>query len=420
MGDAIWGTESNVYIADNTTIDLGVRPTYSDTNAGEQILFEMQFMSTQPNAKFVSATANTLTMTNLTSGFTGAGYEAVVVAGDGVGEHVPITGYNPKTGMITLAGPWPVTPDSTSVITLGMVFDGVVIYQNTLTGKGVTNTASVGIELWGGGLNVVADSNTISNVRFGVFDAALDSGGEVQPSYFNLFENNTVSNVQAAMVIDDDDTNGQIGMVGVILRNNQVNNASEEAFLLRDILDSGNQHFYMILENNTATNVPAGVTIGNIGTAATNLVLDNNSFSRGSAPGSGASAINVDQGLVLTQQGNTFTGFPKTFGGTFTPTVTTAVSSAGVLLNAPFVITPGSVTLLVAPGTSKSSTSSTTKSKTASSNKNAKVATLAPAVVLLSGESIFTNASFIESQVPSLLKDSKSANGTANASELAA
>ncbi len=104
VGDAIWGTESDVYIADNTTIDLGVRPTFTESELlGEQIMFETQFMAQQPNAKFVSATANTLKMTGLTSGFTGAGYEAVIVAGDGVGEHVQITGYNAATGVITLA-----------------------------------------------------------------------------------------------------------------------------------------------------------------------------------------------------------------------------------------------------------------------------------------------------------------------------
>ncbi len=179
VGDAVWGTESGIYIADNTTIDLGVRPTYADQNVGEQIMWEGQVVSQEPNAKFVSATANTLTMTGLTGGFTGAGFEAMVVAGDGVGEHVRITGYNPATGVMTLAGGWPVTPDASSVITLGEVVDGVVVYQNTLQGKGVTDTASAGVELWGGGLNFIVDSNTMSNMRYGIFDAALDSDGQV-------------------------------------------------------------------------------------------------------------------------------------------------------------------------------------------------------------------------------------------------
>jgi len=361
-GDAIWGTESGIYIADNTTIDLGVRPTFSDTNAGEQILFETQFTSLEPNATFVSASADTLTMANLTSGFTGAGFEAVVVAGDGVGEHVGITGYDPATGVMTLAGPWPVIPDATSVISLGMVFDGVVVYQNTLQGKGVTNTASAGFELWGGGLNVIVDSNTMVNLRYGIYDAALDSGGNVQESYFNLLQNNTITNVQIGMILENDGTSGQIGMLGVIARDNQINTESGEAFLLRDQLDTGNQHFYLILEGNTATNEPVGITIGTPGTAATNLLLDSNTFVLGSAA-AGGPAISVEAPLVLTQEGNTFTGFAQMFGGTVTPTITSPFAAADDLLDFPTTtslaassnsIMAGQVVALIASVTSAS------------------------------------------------------------------
>jgi len=410
VGDAIWGTESDIYIADNTTIDLGVRPTFPDSNVGEQIMFETQFMSQQPNAKFVSAGASTLTMTNLTSGFTGTGFEAVVVAGDGVGEHVPITGYSPATGVMTLAGPWPVIPDATSVITLGMVFDGVVVYHNTLTGKGVTNTASVGIQFWGGGLNVVVDSNTISNVRFGILDWAMDSGGEVDPSYFNLLTNNSINDVQIGILVGNDGTSNQIGMVGVIARNNQINTSSFEAFLFRDQVDQGTKHFYAIIEDNTAIHEPVGISISNLGTGTTNLFLNSNTFVLDATAASGDAGISVGAGLDLTAVGNGFSGFPVLFNGTVTPAITTAFLSAGTLLAIPgagagvTTLSTGNTTLL------STSTSAATKGKTTAS-KTAVNASSPPTFILANSaqwQTLFTNALLVQSQVPSVLQDSDS------------
>ncbi len=212
-------------------------------------------------------------MTGVTSGFGGAGYEAVIVAGDGVGEHVQITGYNAATGVITLAGSWPVIPDASSVITLGEVFDGIVVYQNHIQGKGITNTASAGVEVWGGGMNVIVDSNTMSNLRYGVMDYALDQSGKVDPSYFNLIQNNTITNVQTGMIIENDSTSGQIGMLGTIVRDDQVNNAASQGFWFDDEHDAGNQHFYVIVEGNMITNAPIAVSIRNVGSRTTNLAV---------------------------------------------------------------------------------------------------------------------------------------------------
>jgi polygalacturonase len=413
VGDAVWGTESGIYIGDNTTNDLGVRPTYSDQNAGEQIMFEGQLTYLEPNAKFVSATADTLTMTGITSGFTGAGYEALVMSGDGVGEHVRVTGYNPVTGVLTLAGPWQVTPDSTSVISLGMVLDGMVVYQNTLQGKGVTNTASTGFELWGGGLNVIVDSNTMINLHTGITDYALDVDGEVDPSFFNIFQNNTITNVQAGIVIENDGTSGQIGMLGAIVRDNQINGASSEAFSFDDQLDQGNRHFYVIVEDNTVINTPVAISISNVGDATTNLVLNANTFSLGSAAAADSAALSVGRGLILTEEGNTFTGFQQMFDGTVTATIAAAHSVAGNLLEFPAVKLQPVDVPAVTPSSTSPSGSANAKSSTSAGKTTAKETSLPrfAAGKPPSAEALLANIAFIESFTASLLKDSKSIAG---------
>jgi hypothetical protein len=397
-------------------------------------------MLLEPNAKFISATADTLTMTGLTSGFTGAGFEALVTSGDGVGEHVHITGYNAATGVMTISGPWPVTPDSTSVVEIGEVFDGIVVYENSLSGKGVTNTASAGVELWGGGLNVIVDSNTMSNMRYGIFDEPFDNGGMLQPSYLNLLENNKITNVQIGIIIANDGLDGQTGNVGSIARDNQITSASEEAFFLRDEVDSGSQHFYVILEDNTTTDEPVGVWISNVGTNTTNLTLNSNSFSLGSGDASGAAAIIVDEGLVLTQEGNTYTGFPETVGGTVTPMIEAAVATAGNLLSLAVTNVPS---VVIAPtdgssssnsSTSSSSGSSSTSSKTASktTSKTTSTTTTVKSIVKKSPptfsvfvpakwQSLFTNAPPAEIQAQSLPTKLKSgASRILNGSDAAA
>jgi hypothetical protein len=350
-------------------------------------------------------------MTGITSGFTGAGYEALIMSGDGVGEHVRVTGYNAATGVLTLAGPWQVTPDSTSVVSLGMVLDGMVVYQNKLQGKGVTDTASAGFELWGGGLNVIVDSNTMSNMRYGILDSALDESGQVDPSFFNLFRNNTITNVQTGIVIENDGTSGQIGMLGAVVRDNQITGASDQAFLFRDQVDHGNQHFYLIVEENTATNDPVGVSISNLGTATTNLVLNDNTFSLGSAAKTGSAAINVGEGLVLTEAGNSITGFGQTFNGTVTATIATAHLAGGNTVQLPAIQIQ---TVTVPPVTTASSATSSQTSSSQSASKTSTAPKYAagnppPAAALLA------NIAFIESYTALLLKDMNTGTGSTTA-----
>jgi hypothetical protein len=353
VGNDLWGSQSDTYIANNTTIALGVRPAYGNQNAGEQLLWESGPLLSQ--GTYVGATANTVTYTGLSS--LGVGYNAIIVAGDGVGEYVPISSYNSTTGVATLAGTWAALPDSTSVIRLGLVFDNIAVYDNSLQGKGVTDTASTGVEFWGGAINCVVDSNTITNTRYGINDVALDSGGNVLPVYFNLFQNNTITGTESGIWIGNDAVSNQIGNVGTVFRFNNISSLSPgfAAILLRDV-DTQGSPVLVILEGNTVSGAPVALEVADSGTAPTYLTLSDNSFSLGSAAATGSIGLDIFQTLMLTQDGNTFTGFALTDGGTFAPTNLPAiVPAAGTLF-------PSTTALDGASGTT--TTTPPTKSKT--------------------------------------------------------
>jgi hypothetical protein len=63
-------------------------------------------------------------------------------------------------------------------------------------------------------------------------------------------------------------------------------------------------------------------------TAPTYLTLSDNSFSLGSAAAAGSMGIDESEILMLTEAGNTFTGFAQTDGGTINPTILSPVAAA--------------------------------------------------------------------------------------------
>jgi hypothetical protein len=317
-----WGPVDDIYIADNTTIALGVRPTYFDQNVGEQLLFEGNNIYSDPGAAFVGATQSSVTLSGLPSSFSATGYEVIIMGGDGVGEHLPIASYNAATGLITLDGTWAVVPDSTSIVRLGMIDDGVVIYQNSLSGKGsATTTASAGVEFWGGAIDAVVASNTINNVDTGIFDDSLDFGGNSEPDYWNLYQSNTITNSVTGIVIANDGTGGQAGAFGDIARSNQITNMSNSGFAISDDNATQASEYYVILEDNTITNAKTAVWIVEAPyipvnpAAVTQLLLVGNTFVSGADTPAGAAAVDVNETADITQDGNTFENYPQSYAG---------------------------------------------------------------------------------------------------------
>lgn len=371
VASPIWGTESDIYIADNTTIDLGVRPTYPDQNVGEQISFEGNELYTFAGSAFAGATANSVTITGLPSSFTGVGYDVVIAGGDGVGEYLPVSAYDANIGVITLAGAWNVLPDSTSIVRLGTIQDGIVVYANHLSGKGAfTTTASAGVEFWGGAMNVVVDSNTISNVRTAICSASIDFEGNTEPSYWNIFENNSITNAIYGFTIGNDGTGGEVGALGVIARDNQITGAIAGAFLVYNNYDAKRNDFFATIEDNTASNIPVAllITIENYAPTDTagmaNILLDGNTFDLGTASPSGAYGIDADEITSVVSQSNDFENYPQLDGGTsaFTFAQPFSAAPADNVLSEPAVAP-------TAPPTSSGSDSS--EAQGTSSNTNA-------------------------------------------------
>jgi hypothetical protein len=365
VGNNLWGSQSDTYIGNNTTIALGVRPTYVNQNAGEQLLWEWG-SALLSGGTYVSSTANTITYTGLTIP-DDAGFNAIVVAGDGVGEYVPISSYNPKTGVITLAGTWAATPDSTSVVRIGLIIDNIAVYDNSLQGKGVTNTASAGVQFWGAAINCVVDSNTISDTRWGINDVALDSGGNVIPDYFNLFQNNTITGTESGFWLGNEGPSNEIGNVGTVDRFNNITIASPglAAFYLKDADNLGSP-FYLIIEGNTVTGAPVALEVVSSVTGPTYLTLSDNTFSLGSTAPAGSIVLDASQSLMLTQADNTFTGYAQTDGGTVIPTILSPVVAAS---GTQFPSTTGFNSTTSPPSAGGSGSSSGSGSGTTSSGK---------------------------------------------------
>ena len=317
VGSDLWGSQTNTYIANNNTVALGVRPGFSSQNAGEQLLWEGQ--SLVAGGSYLGSTANTVTITGLSSTIA-SGYYAIIVGGDGIGEFEPIASYNTTTGVATLAQAWLVTPDATSIVRFGELFANIVVYDNTLQGKGVTNTASTGVQFWGGAVNSVIDSNNISNVRYGIMDASLPGTADPIPAYFNLLQNNSITNAQFGIVVAGQGMGNESGAVGNVVRDNTLNTISSVAIHLSNN-DTLSTPLFVIVEYNNAVNVPTGLDLSELTAATSYVALNDNTFTLGNAASAGSAALSVNQSVVLASQGNVYGGFHSTYAGTATPQI---------------------------------------------------------------------------------------------------
>jgi hypothetical protein len=332
-GSAIWGTEHDLYLAQNTTIDLGVRPGYWDQNSGEQIGWEGD--ETSLLASPLGATPLTVTVANLSA--LPPGGHVTIVAGKGLGQSRDIVGFDASTGTMTVDHPWTILPDpATSKLAFAGVTERVVVYDNHLNGKPeqvapATHTALSAVESFGGSQEVIVDSNAISNVRSGVFLATVTSSVDslhlIDPVYDTLVVNNTFTNTRWAINAGaSDGSGGAVGMLGTVVRENAFNGAviTDASLSTGDAgLASGGVAAAMtILDHNTATGAPAGVLRQASGTNPSNpavitgLVLCGNVFNLGAAPVAGSQGLAFGPAaddVVL--HGNQWTGYEKTYVG---------------------------------------------------------------------------------------------------------
>ena len=168
-----WGTNQNVYVGSNRTVNMAARRQAANTNTGEQLLLENGTPDFRGPA--TAGTPKTVTVPGVSVPFDPVEYlaSAIVVSGKGVGQSRRVASIDPATGLVTLQNAWAVVPDATSVIVIGRDSTQIAVVENDIDGKAdqvnqVENTASTGVMVWGMSHGVVVADNRITDVRVGV------------------------------------------------------------------------------------------------------------------------------------------------------------------------------------------------------------------------------------------------------------
>jgi hypothetical protein len=319
-----WGSNRNIYVGNNTTLALAVRPGYSDQNAGEQILWE--------NGTKYSGTPHFATPTTVNFGASSffqdqalqaSCYDAVIVNGTGLGQHRQIVRCAGST--ITVSPAWNVPPDTSSTVIIAGVVSHCAVYNNSLQGKSdyaTRATASAGIQPYGNSYDFIADNNTISQTRTGIFMWGM-SETSIHPqsiacSYFNYVANNTITHCQDGIVGISTAWNGWpvtdpypgISCLGNTCVGNEVSSMVGSGFSeLANNAPIGDQFDLNVFDQNTVTNAPVGIDL-EPSNLINNAIVYKNDLSLGTAAASGSIATSMTPAL----RQNTYTGFQSAYG----------------------------------------------------------------------------------------------------------
>ncbi|MBX7105755.1 MAG: DUF4082 domain-containing protein [Gemmataceae bacterium] len=272
------GTNENIYIADNTTIEFAVQPRMiaqeknpsvpdpvpvpvdnHETNAGEQILFENDgdLFYGHP----IGATYNTVTLAGLSTNMSAMRLTAVITDGRGLGQQRDIiditivgSGANVRA-VVSVSPPWSVIPDASSHIGLSRGTRNAVVYRNTLQGKSDFDTfynASNGIQISGAMRNVDVVGNDITNCTEGITVGSTqgnwdpvakhdtyDKRPQVAAGYFTVVEMNTIDHAVSGIKLSTTNWHkNDIGatvsqgsaIFGNVVRRNTVDHIAPESY----------------------------------------------------------------------------------------------------------------------------------------------------------------------------------------------
>jgi hypothetical protein len=326
-GNGAYGVSRNVYLGDNTSTDLTVRPGYtSNQNTGEQFMWEGN--ATKYRGTPTAATTSTVTFSTLATDYTGQ--EAIIVSGTGLGQHRPITGWDSASKTITVSPAWNLAPDSSSAVIIAWSACRYAIYHNYLDAKdyAATNSAhnaSAGVEPYGGCSEYLVDSNTFHQVRTGTSTWALGQTNptDIQPSYFHLYANNQYQNNRwaaqsVAAYYNSAGVDPGSAVLGSLYRHNTITSPVLEGFLAtRNPWTGAGVTLDMTLyEHNSGDNLPVAVDLSAAPQSA-NYILYRNTLSRGTASYSGSQGIKfatTSQSPDLRE--NTWSGFEAAYAGT--------------------------------------------------------------------------------------------------------
>lgn len=313
-GNGIWGSGVNTYLGGNTTYDLAVRTGRAGYNTGEQFMWEGN------NNKFfdnpTAATATTVTFSDVTDL---TGKYLTITSGKGIGQFRLITEYNATTKTLTVDKSFNITPDGTSMINIGDNTVNLAIYNNTFDGKSNYDTytsASAGIEPYGGCLNVVATNNTMTELRQGISAWGMTNGipAGIQPTYWGLYADNEMTDMNSGIVTKATTATGAPGtaLLGNIFRNTTIYNVANVGIAHGYSSAPSEGAALTIFDDITITNTAVGVDLVS---AATDIILYNNDFSRGTATYTGSQGIEFDFNQQLVLRENTWLNFETTYDG---------------------------------------------------------------------------------------------------------
>ncbi len=328
------GSQRNVYIGDNKTVDCAPRVGAQDQNTGEQILSEGNVVRYEGHPAV--ATHTTATFATLTPDQNQRVFQtAVIVAGKGLGQTRPITATDYANKTITVSPAWNVTPDSTSAVQIAWTTDRCVIYHNSFDGKndyGTRVTASCAIEPYGGCNEWIADSNTITNMHYAIYVAGLaqyapEPVAATEPCLFHYYANNSIRECYRGSFNFADtpmdaqsvplDSTARVGYLGQVFRGNQWSDITNCAVCFDGAI-AGSSLDMTVYEHNTFTNLPQGIDFFSNGhhSQALNPVLYKNTFARGTAANEGSfGARFISSTLSPVLQDNAWSGFENAYTG---------------------------------------------------------------------------------------------------------
>jgi glycosyltransferase involved in cell wall biosynthesis len=240
--NGVFGAGRHLYLADCRTRDLSVRPGDPNQNSGEHILWEGN--QTVFSGDVSRASPDSLALEGLqdAGGREWNQLTAVVISGKGLGQHRRVLNRRPD-GSLQVTAAWNVVPDRSSRVALGGYFEQAVIVDCALDGKAdfhARETASAGIQPFGGVLDLVVDGNDLSRLRSGLANWPIqDKDTGFQPCYFNLYQNNRLHDCLDACVNRFSDyTQGQAGSgaasLGNVFRRNRLSGILSAGFVLEE------------------------------------------------------------------------------------------------------------------------------------------------------------------------------------------
>lgn len=319
-GSGLWGMQRHLYLGDNASVDLGVRPGFQDQNTGEQFMWE-------GNGVAFDGPVTTATLTTATlAGYTNqdAGAEAILVGGKGLGQHRPVAAVDTVSGTITLGRPWRVVPDPTSRIVIMRTQEKVAVYRNFLDGKSYVwqqtdPTASSGVQPFEGALDFCVEANTFHEIRTALSLWGDSARNENKPVYFGLWSDNRIVNSRWGVKWAGQAPSHGVLFLGNVFRNNTLDGIVVDGFTISTSPGGGNPAPWVdlnIIERTTATNLPFGLTRAGPAGSMANTLIRRNRFSLGAASSGGSKGVTFLAGESPALLENAWSGFESTYAGT--------------------------------------------------------------------------------------------------------